>query len=104
MEPGVDGLPVLFVVLFAVAGVFILGVATVIVLGISRSRRVLRDNGLDPLTAHAQIAARFANGPLAAPATSIEQRLAELADLHRRGIISQAEHDAARAAALTERP
>lgn len=32
----------------------------------------------------------------------MEQRLAELDDLHRRGVITDAEHDAGRRAALTE--
>ena len=74
------------------------------VISFARSRRVLRDSGLDPLTARAQIAARVARGPLAAPAQSLEQRLSELDDLHRRGMITEAEYSAARTAALAALP
>src|SRR4051812_23028562 len=103
MDPDLAAVPPVFEILVAFVGVFILVVLGFIVLSIVRSRKVLRDSGLDPLAAHAQIAARFAQGPLATSAQTLEQRLTELDDLHRRGLITGAEHDAARRAALTDR-
>ena len=100
MDPGFGAFPPFFVIAFVVVLVFILTVAAFVVTGLVRSRRVLRDSGLDPLAAPAQVAARLARGPLATPAKSLEQRLAELDDLHRRGLISTGEHEAARRAAL----
>jgi hypothetical protein len=100
MTPGFGEFPLMFLILFGVASLFIVVVAVLVVTGLVRSRRVLRGSGLDPLAAQAQIAARFAQGPLATPVKSLEQRLVELDDLHRRGVISTAEHEAARAAAL----
>lgn len=102
MEQGFGDIPSVFLVVFGVAAAFILVVAVMVVTGVTRSRRVLRDSGLDPLAAHAQVAARLAQGPLATPVRSLEQRLAELDDLHRRGVITDAEHDAGRRAALAE--
>ena len=100
MEPGFGGFPPFFMIAFAVVGVFIAVVFVFVVTSAVRSRKVLRDSGLDPLAAHAQIAARLAQGPLATPTKSLEQRLAELDDLHRRGVISDSEHGDARRAAL----
>ena len=100
MDPGFGEFPPFFVIAFVVVLLGILTVAAFVVTGLVRSRRVLRDSGLDPLAAHAQIATRLAQGPLATPAKSLEQRLSELDDLHRRGLISTEEHDAARRAAL----
>ncbi len=102
MEQGVGDFELVFLVVFGLAAAFILVVAVVIVVGLTRSRKVLRDSGLDPLAAPAQVAARLAQGPLAAPVRSLEQRLTELDDLHRRGVISDAEHEAGRRAALGE--
>ena len=69
-----------------VFGVFFVGVVAFIVVTAVRSRRVLRDAGLDPAAAHAQLAVR----------------LAELDDLHRRGVITAVEHATARTTALNE--
>lgn len=90
-----SGIVALFLLLFVCAVVFI-------VVSAVRSRRVLREAGLDPLTAQAQIAARFANGPLAAPNKTLEQRLSELEDLRARGVISEIEYATSRAAVLVE--
>ena len=100
MDPGFGDFPPFFLIAFAFVGAFILVVFAFAVTSAVRSRKVLRDSGLDPLAAHAQIAARLAQGPLATPAKSLEQRLAELDDVHRRGVISDSEHDGARRAAL----
>jgi hypothetical protein len=103
MGLSLDELPLFFVIAFVVAGIFIVTVGALVVTSIVRSRKVLRASGLDPLTAHAQIAGRLAQGPLATPPHSLEQRLAELDDLHRRGVISGDDHSAARRAALEDR-
>jgi hypothetical protein len=103
MQPGFGDFPLFFLIAFGVVATFILVVFVMVVLSAVRSRRVLRDSGLDPLAAHAQIAARLANGPLATQGKTLEQRLAELDDLHRRGVITAAEHGAARTAALSDR-
>jgi hypothetical protein len=100
MDPGFGDFPPFFLIAFAVVGAFILVAFGFAVTSAVRSRQVLRDSGLDPLAAHAQIAARLAQGPLATPVRSLEQRLAELDDLHRRGVISDSEHGDARRAAL----
>jgi hypothetical protein len=103
MDPGSGNVPPFFEIAIAVVALLFLVAVVVIVIGIARSRRVLRESGLDPLAARAQIAARVSRGPLATPAKSLEQRLGELDDLHRRGVITDAEHDAARTAALEGR-
>ena len=91
----------LFVGLFAgFVLLFFAFVLTTIIAGIVRSRRVLKDAGLDPLAAEAQLAVALSRGPLMAPAVPLEQRLTELDDLHRRGVISDAEHATARAKVL----
>src|ERR1700712_1009498 len=99
MDPGFGDIPVWFEVGLGVFALFFVAVVALIVTTAVRSRKVLRDSGLDPLAAGAQIAARLARGPLATPAQSLEQRLSEVDDLHRRGMITAAEHDAVRAAA-----
>ena len=101
MDPGLGDIPVFFVVAFGVFGLIFIAVVTLIVTSGLRSRKVLRDSGLDPLAAPAELAARLARGPLATPAKSLEERLTELDDLHRRGLITQAERDAARTTALS---
>jgi hypothetical protein len=103
MDPGLPKIPPAFEIMIAFVGAFILVVLVAIVVSLVRSRKVLRDSGLDPLAAQAQIAVRLAQGPLATPARSLEARLAELEDLRRRGLITEAEHDAARKAALEQR-
>lgn len=71
-----------------------------------RKYRVIKESGHDPLTVDA---AKVLNSDLlrpgtavddAAPATSLEQRLAEVDGLHARGVISDDERAAARAAIL----
>jgi len=100
MDPAVDGFPPLFVIAFAAVVLAVLVVIVFTVVGAVRSRRVLRDRGLDPMTAHAQLVAGIAQGPLGTAPQSLDQRLTELDDLLRRGRITAAEHAAARAAAL----
>ncbi|NEK85737.1 SHOCT domain-containing protein [Blastococcus saxobsidens] len=102
MDPGFPELPLVMVIAMGVFGVVFLGVVAVIVTTAVRSRRVLRDAGLDPVAAPAQLAARLAQGPLGRPATTLETRLAELDDLRRRGLITPEEHASARRTALSD--
>ena len=104
MTPEFGEIPTFMIIAFAVFAVLFLAVVVFIVRATMRNRAVLRANGLDPMAAQAQLAVRLAQGPLGTPATSLEQRLGELDDLHRRGLISGEEHAAARRAALTDQP
>ena len=69
-----------------------------------RRRKILRDAGLNPMTASAQMEAKLANSALLAPAgsatRSVEERLTEMESLHQRGLISSEELHAARAKIL----
>jgi Short C-terminal domain len=65
---------------------------TAVVLG--RNRRVLRQAGVDPTTAGAQLAVRMIRGQPAAPSAS--SRLSELSDLRDRGLITPQEYEARR--------
>jgi hypothetical protein len=100
MSPDGSGIPGLFIAFFVfMAIVAVLGIAISVTLSVRRFL-VLRSGGLNPLTAREQLAARLNKSQLMAPAAaekSIEQRLAELEDLHDRGVISDAELAAARA-------
>ena len=103
MDLGTGGPPAFFVVFLIIFLMFFVTVVTLIVKSALRSRRVLRDAGLDPLAAEAQLAVRLARSGMLAPspqAKTLEQRLTELADLHTRGVISDDELAAARATAL----
>ena len=105
MELPSDGPPTFFLVAFALVALVVLGGMVLVVVVALRNRKVLKDAGLDPLTAEAQLAVRFAHSGLLSPAASpatLEQRLAELADLHARGVISDEELAAARAKALQQ--
>ena len=104
MNPGFGDFPLFMYIGFAVVALVFVLVVTFIVTSAVRSGRVLRANGLDPLAVQAQLAVRLAQGPLGTPSKSLEQRLTELDDLHRRGLLSDDEHGAARRAALSEQP
>jgi len=96
MSPGGSGIPGWFIAFFVFA-------AIVVVTGIAISVWrffVLRSGGLNPLIAREQLEAKLNRSQLAAsPAAekSVEHRLAELEDLHERGVICDAELAAARA-------
>ena len=64
-----------------------------------RGYRASRRAGIDPFTPDSVLLAQAVRGR---QPQSLEQRLAELDDLHRRGVISSEEHRAARAKALTD--
>jgi hypothetical protein len=105
MAAAQNGFGALFglVVVVAIAGVIFSAVVGM------RKYRVLKDAGVDPLTVDAAIAAKVLRSDVLAPATptvtptpekTLEERLAELDDLHARGVISDDEHRDARSAAL----
>jgi flagellar biosynthesis/type III secretory pathway M-ring protein FliF/YscJ len=91
-------------VAFVVVGLlFVFAVVRAIIYA-PRRRKILRDAGLDPMTASVQMEARLANSALLAPAgpaaKTVEERLAELESLHGRGLISSEELHEARAKIL----
>jgi hypothetical protein len=111
MPGGSPGIPGWFIAIFVIAA--LVGVGTSI-----WRYSVLRRGGLNPLVAREQLEARLnqslttppappmpapppppmaAPPPPPAPARSIEQRLAELGDLHARGVITDDELAAGRA-------
>jgi hypothetical protein len=92
----------------AIGGVVVLlGVVASIAVAVCRAQR-MGERGQNPLTLQEDLAyqasrsATLAPAPVAAQpvAQSLEQRLAELDDLHRRGVISDEEHRTARADVL----
>jgi uncharacterized transporter YbjL len=87
-----------------IAGVMVLFVLIVVFVVISsvKNWRALKKAGVDPLAAQGQLAGQLANSELLAGKQSTEDRLREIDDLHARGVISDEEHQAARAAALTD--
>ena len=102
MTPEFGEIPTFMKVGFALFAVFFVVAVALAARTAIRSRKVLRDHGLDPYAAQAEIAVRLAQGPLGTPSKSLEHRLVEIDDLHRRGLISGEEHAAARRAALTD--
>ncbi len=99
MPGGGSGIPGWFI---AILVIMIAIVVIMIVIAVGRAiwgYSVLKSGGLNPFVAHEQIEARL-NQTLAAPSpspgTSIEQRLAELEDLHARGVITDEELAAGR--------
>ncbi|MFE6734281.1 SHOCT domain-containing protein [Microbacterium sp. NPDC057650] len=105
MESAFVIFPVLIGLGFVLFGLLFVGFIVFLVIVIRRNWKTAKDAGYDPLTMETQMAAQVMNSellrPAAAPApAALEQRLAELDDLHRRGVITDAEHVAARASAL----
>ncbi|WP_144715381.1 SHOCT domain-containing protein [Curtobacterium pusillum] len=79
--------------------IVVLGMIAVIVLAVHRSTR-MANRGQNPLTLTEDLAFQAAQSDALAPARSLEQRLAELDDLHARGVITDDEHRSARMDAL----
>jgi len=94
IELAMIGLVLLFIVFF-------IFVVTMIVISAVRSRAALKQAGLDPMAAEAQIAGRLANSTVLAPTQPLEARLTELTDLRSRGVISEDEYQTARSRALS---
>ncbi|MGN8550954.1 UNVERIFIED_CONTAM: SHOCT domain-containing protein [Microbacterium sp. SLM126] len=105
-EPGIFGG---FSVIFAVFVVVVLvGIGLSVYIGI-RKYMLIKQAGHDPFTVDAALAAKVLNSDVlrpgtavddAAPAKSLEQRLADIDALHERGVISDDERAFARAAIL----
>ena len=89
----------MFKIMFTVVPIFIGLVFLFVVYSGARNWRAMKAKGVDPITAHAEITARMAQGRLL-EGPSIEQKLAELDDLHARGVISAEEHAEGRKRAL----
>lgn len=86
--------------LVAVGGIVtLLGIVAVLVVAVYRSRRMVA-RGQNPLTVPEDLAYRAMHAQVLGPVPTREQRLAELDDLHRRGVITDDEHRTARAEAL----
>ena len=97
-SPGIPGWFIGIFVIFALVGI-----------GSAVARALYRQSrGVDPFFAKEQVEATIVNSELMRPREaepphkSIEERLAELDDLHRRGVISEEEHISARAKVLAE--
>ena len=98
----ISDVPDPFIIVFCVALALILGGFVLTVVIAVKGRRTLLDAGINPLTAQAELAAKLKKSEVLAPAQSLEQRLTELDDLHRRGVISTEEHATARDKALAD--
>ena len=90
-----------FVVFFGLVVLFIVAVVVVMIVTISRNAAKARELGHDPLTMQTELTARAMDSSLLAPQKSLEARLAELDDLHARGVITAEEHAKARADTLS---
>ncbi|MDQ4009079.1 MAG: hypothetical protein M3211_13365 [Actinomycetota bacterium] len=95
-----DGAPTGFVVFFALVGTLVAAGMVLVVVSMVRNARRLRQAGIDPLTAQADLTVRLQRSALLAGEQSLEDRLSDLDRLHEQGRISHAEHVQARAALL----
>ena len=97
--PSVDGggFETIFLVVFGVAALLVLAGFVFVGYGMYRSARAAKRAGIDPFTSEAQLIAQAVGGS----GPTLEQRLKELDDLHRRGVISAEEHQRGRAQAIT---
>lgn len=105
MDGLLGNIPLYFTVALILFGVLFVGVLAFIATSAIRSRRVLREGGLAPMAPHADLASRMARSkmldrPKPSEQRTLKQRLAELDELHRQGVISDEEHVAARQSAL----
>lgn len=82
-----------------VIGVIVVGMVVLLVVKVVAARK----RGINPLTFDAELAAKLRDSSVLQPEKSVEARLAELDDLHGRGVITDAERDAARATVLRGR-
>lgn len=96
MGAGISAFGVLFGIVSVIIG---LGFVAIIVTIVVRSTRMAK-RGQNPFTLQEDLAYQAMQSQTLAPAKSLEQRLAELDDLHARGVISDEEHRKARGEAL----
>ena len=94
-----SGAPAGFSIMFIGVSVFIGVIMVIVAISLVKNFKVMKARGVNPLTAHGEIAARMATGTLL-EGKSVEQKLAELDDLRKRGVISDAEHAEGRKRAL----
>lgn len=94
---------------FGPPGWWVAWVVIIIVVGVvsfAVRAAVLSKGGLNPFTAREQLAAKLARDldrrSAVPPPRTMEERLAELDDLHRRGVISDQERHDARAKILSD--
>ncbi len=90
----------LFIVMLVLGGLFFAAVVAFMVVAIVRNAAKAKELGHDPLTMETELAARAIDSQLLTPERTLEERLAELQDLHARGVIADDEYAAARAQAL----
>lgn len=107
MDPLFDAVPRIMVIAFIVFGVLFIAAVVFIIMAATRNWRAAKNAGYDPLAMETQMAAQVMNSKLLQPAEpsgagALEKRLAEIDDLRRRGVISEAEHAQARAQALRD--
>ncbi|MET4064974.1 competence protein ComGC [Frigoribacterium sp. PvP120] len=79
-----------------VIGVIVVAMVVLIVVKVVSARR----RGINPLTFDAELAAKLRDSSVLQPEKSVEARLAEIDDLHARGVITDAERESARASVL----
>lgn len=79
-----------------VIGVIVVAMVVLIVVKVVSARR----RGINPLTFDAELAAKLRDSSVLQPEKSVEVRLAEIDDLHGRGVITDAERESARASVL----
>ena len=89
-----------FPVIFGVVGFLVLAGFIFVVVSIVRNAQKVSASGHDPITLESELAVKVADSQLLTPAKTLEQRLAELDDLHRRGILSDDEYHRGRDAAI----
>ena len=77
-----------FAAVFVIFALVVVGGIVFSVVTAVRKASVLKDAGLDPFTADAQVLAQASASQLLAPERSAESRLAEAQDLHARGLIT----------------
>ncbi|GAC56711.1 hypothetical protein GOHSU_12_01010 [Gordonia hirsuta DSM 44140 = NBRC 16056] len=100
-------IPMWWDVVFATVPLLILLLLGFSIYAAIRSYRVAKQRGIDPLTADTELKTRLIQSDLLAAsgtsaAKSVEQRLAEVDDLHVRQLISSAERESARSRILGE--
>jgi hypothetical protein len=88
------------IIIFAVFVLFILAVATFMVVAMRRRYRAAKRAGLDPFAGDIEVMAQVKNSALLAADKPLPERLAAINELHRTGIISAEERDVARSRIL----
>lgn len=93
-------IPLWFGLIFVGFILLFVGVTAFIIVVAVRNARKVQASGHDPLTLESELMTKAADSQVLAPRQTLEQRLAELDDLHTRGLITEAEHAEGRRAAI----